>query len=70
MSGYPVAYTFAQQRTEALLAAIADARTSHGTQRGIDRRHALRLLAAERAARNARRAELHAAATRSLRRAA
>ena len=65
VSGLSVARAVELQRTEMLLTAIADWRRSTGAQRGIDRRYAMRLLAAERARREAGRAELHAAATRS-----
>ena len=68
---YPVARVFEESRDAELLAAIAEARTSHGAQRGIDRRYALRLLAAERKRRNARRAAFEAAVARAhMRRAA
>jgi hypothetical protein len=64
MSGYPVSLTREMQRDQELLEAVADWRASTGPQHGIDRRWAMRLLTAERARRDARRAEL-AAATRS-----
>jgi anti-sigma-K factor RskA len=61
MSGYPASLTREMQRDAELAEAVADWRKSHSA---IDRRWAMRLLAAERARRSARRAEL-AAATRS-----
>ena len=68
---YPVSLTYELQRTEALLAAIAEWNASTGPERGTNRRYALRLLAAERRRRDAARAALHAAATATrLRRAA
>ena len=51
---FPVSYTRALQREAELREAIAAARASHGAQRGIDRRYAMRLLAAERKRRGTR----------------
>ena len=59
---YPVALTREMQRTDELLQAIADWRVSTGAERGRDRRYAMRLLAAERKRRDARRAALRSAA--------
>jgi hypothetical protein len=61
MSGYPVSLTREMQRDQELLEAVADWRASTGPQHGIDRRWAMRLLAAERARRDGRRAEVQAA---------
>ena len=62
---------FTQQRDAILLEAIADWRASYGHEsHGRNRRYAMRLLAAERARRNWRRAELLAAHSRNIRRAA
>jgi hypothetical protein len=61
----PATFTYRLQRNEALLADIADWCASTGAERGRDRRCALRLLAAERARRNAGRAELRTAANRA-----
>jgi hypothetical protein len=60
-----VSYAREQQRTDELLAAIADWRSSTGDQHRIDRRYAMCLLAAEHARRDLRRAEVHAAAQRA-----
>jgi hypothetical protein len=71
MTPYPVSLTREMQRTDELLAAIADWRASTGPQHGIDRRWAMALLAAARARRDLRRAEVQAAVARNtLRRAA
>jgi hypothetical protein len=70
MSGYPVSVTFAMQQQDMLLEAIADWSDSTGAERGRNRRYAMRLLAAERARRDWRRAELRAATLRNERRAA
>jgi hypothetical protein len=67
-------YAMEQQRTDELLAAIDDWRTSVGQpQHARDRRWAMSLLAVHRARRDLRRAEVHAAVNRhnrNLRRAA
>jgi hypothetical protein len=60
-----VAYAHEQQRTDKLLQAIADWRSSTGPQHAIDRRYAMCLLAAEHARRDLKRAEVHAAAQRA-----
>jgi hypothetical protein len=65
MQPYPAAFTYQLQRDTTLLDAIADWCASTGAERGRDRRYAMRLLAAERARRDWRRAELLAAARRS-----
>jgi membrane-bound ClpP family serine protease len=70
MSGYPVALTREMQRDQELLEAVADWAMSHAAERSRNRRWAMRLLAAERARRDARRAELVAAITRNTRRLA
>jgi hypothetical protein len=62
MTPIPVSVAYAQQRDEMLADAIADWADSHGAERGINRRYALRLIIAERARRNWRRNELHTAA--------
>ena len=67
---YPVSLTFAMQQQDMLFEAIADWAASTGAERGRNRRYAMRLLAAERARRNWRRAELRAATLRNQRRAA
>ena len=61
---YPVSLTFAMQQQDMLFEAIADWAASTGDERGRNRRYAMRLLAAERARRNWRRAELRAATLR------
>jgi hypothetical protein len=71
MTPFPVALTREMQRDQELLAAIADWAMSHAAERSRNRRWAMRLLAAERARRSARRAELAAAVNRAaMRRAA
>jgi hypothetical protein len=62
MSGYPVSLTREMQRDQELLEAVADWRATHSA---IDRRWAMRLLAAERARRDERRAEVQAAVAHS-----
>jgi hypothetical protein len=62
MHPYPAAFTYQLQRDTTLLDAIADWSASSGAERGRNRRYAMRLLAAERARRDWRRAELLAAA--------
>jgi hypothetical protein len=54
------------QRTDELLAAIADWAMSHAAERSRNRRWAMRLLAAERARRDERRAEVQAAVAQEL----
>ncbi|HEY2619458.1 MAG TPA: hypothetical protein VGI78_19110 [Acetobacteraceae bacterium] len=66
MQPYPATFTYQLQRDATLLDAIVDWHASAGAARGRNRRYAMRLLAAERARRNWRRAELLAAARRSL----
>ena len=61
---YPVSLTYQLQQQDMLLEAIADWSASTGAERGRNRRYAMRLLAAERARRNWRRAELRAATLR------
>jgi hypothetical protein len=67
---YSVAEARAAQRTEELLVAIDDWRASSGSQHVRDRRWAMALLAAERARRDLRRAEVATAITRNTRRRA
>ena len=57
---YPVSLTYQLQQQDMLLEAIADWSDSTGTQRGINRRYAMRLLAAERARRDWRHEQLRA----------
>jgi hypothetical protein len=64
---YTVALTREMQRDQELLEAVADWRATHSA---IDRRWAMRLLAAERARRDARRAELPTPTRTQFRRAA
>jgi hypothetical protein len=64
-----VAYAREQQRTDELLAAIADWRASCGRpEHARDRRYAMCLLAAEHARRDLKRAEVKAAADRAAQR--
>ena len=65
MQPYPAAFTYQLQRDTMLLDAIADWAAHTGAERGRDRRYAMRLLQAERLRRDARRAELQAAADRA-----
>jgi hypothetical protein len=65
-----VSYAREQQRTDELLAAIADWRASTGAVHIRDRRYAMCLLAAEHARRDLRRAEVKAAVNRNRRIAA
>jgi hypothetical protein len=66
-----VAYAREQQRTDELLQAIADWRSSTGPEHARDRRYAMCLLAAEHARRDLKRAEVQAAVNRArMRRAA
>jgi hypothetical protein len=65
MTPFPASLTREMQRDAELAEAVADWRASTGPQHGIDRRWAMRLLAAERARRSARRAELAAAVNRN-----
>jgi hypothetical protein len=62
-----VAYAREQQRTDELLQAIADWRSSTGAEHARDRRYAMCLLAAEHARRDLKRAEVKAAADRAAR---
>jgi hypothetical protein len=61
MTPFPASLTREMQRDQELLAAIADWRASTGPQHARDRRYALALLAAERARRDLKRAEVQAA---------
>jgi hypothetical protein len=61
MQPFPATLTYQLQCDTTLLDAIADWAASTGAERGRDRRYAQRLLAAERARRDWRRAELLAA---------
>jgi hypothetical protein len=70
MTPFSVAEARALQRTDELLEAIADWATSHAAERSRNRRWAMALLAAERARRDARRAEVAAAVNRSQQRIA
>jgi hypothetical protein len=70
MQPYSAAFTYQLQRDTTLLDAIADWHTSTGNERGRNRRYAMRLLTAELARRDWRRAELQAAARRSMLKAA
>ena len=65
MQPYPATFTYQLQRDTTLLDAIADWCSSTGEEHARDRRYAMRLLAAERARRDWRRAELQAAVRRS-----
>jgi hypothetical protein len=65
-----VTYAREAQRRDELEAAIADWRRSIGPQHVRDRRYALALIAAERARRDLRRAEVAAAIARNARRKA
>jgi hypothetical protein len=65
-----VAYAREAQRRDELEAAIADWRRSTGPEHARDRRYALAMLAAERARRDLRRAEVAAAIRRNTRRRA
>jgi predicted secreted protein len=72
MTPFPVSLTREMQRDQELLEAVADWRASCGHEsHARDRRYAMLLVAAERARRDARRAELAAAVNRAaMRRAA
>jgi hypothetical protein len=67
MTPFPASLTREMQRDQELLEAVADWRATHSA---IDRRWAMRLLAAERARRDARRAELPTPTRTQFRRAA
>jgi hypothetical protein len=69
-SVYSATLTYQLQRDTTLLDAIADWCASTGEEHVRDRRYAMRLLTAERARRDWRRAELQAAARRSMLKAA